>query len=289
VKNYRTILLKHDGTELSVETTANIMLDKDGNYNGVEGIVRDITDRKIAEQALKESEASLRELNATKDKLFSVIAHDLKSPFTCILGFSELLTDNLATFTLNETEEYIGHIHNSAKNTLALLENLLSWSKTLTGQMVFKPENVNLNRVAQEIMDVLSLQAKIKNITLINSLQTDNEIRADQNMLQSILRNLFTNAIKFTGNAGKIEIMASKFDGGIQIAVSDTGIGMDDESQSKLFKIDQNITKRGTANEKGSGLGLLICKEFVEKHGGSIWAESELGKGSVFKFTLPLK
>jgi len=261
---------------------------KNGKPLGIRGSNRDITEQKNAEQALIKSEAELKELNVTKDKLFSIIAHDLRSPFNSILGFSELLIENLQVFETEESEEYLGIINSSAKNTLVLLDNLLNWAKAQTGQINFSPEKAVLASVIQEIFELSNLSAKNKNIVLNHIPSEEIEVLADLNMLKTVLRNLISNAIKFTNSNGKIDVYALQNDNFIEIAVSDNGVGMNEETRNKLFSIETNETTLGTANEQGSGLGLLLCKEFVEKHGGKIWVESELGKGSVFKFTLPL-
>ena len=251
--------------------------------------IRDITERKHAEEKLIQLNHQLKEINATKDKLFSIIAHDLKSPFNSILGFSELLSQNLHSYGIEKTEKFVEQINSTAKSTLTLLENLLNWAKTQTGQIDFQPENLRLESIIQEIVVVLNSSAKIKNITL-NYFQTDDFVTyADRNMLQTILRNLISNAIKFTNSGGKVDIYAISDKNQIEITISDNGVGISEETRSKLFKINGSISTKGTANEKGSGLGLILCKEFVEKQGGKIWVESELGKGSEFKFTLPKK
>jgi len=250
--------------------------------------VRDITERKHAEQIIKENEIRLKELNATKDKLFSIIAHDLRSPFSAILGFSKLLIDNTEDFEAAETEKYLGIINSSAKNTLILLDNLLNWAKSQTGQLIYKSEKINLSSTFRDLLEISNSIAKIKNISL-NYIQTDDiEVYADVNMLNIVLRNLIFNAIKFTNSNGEIVIYAVKNQNNIEITISDNGVGMNEETRNKLFKIDSIIKTAGTADEKGSGLGLILCKEFIEKQGGEIWVESELGKGSDFKFTLPL-
>ncbi len=250
--------------------------------------VRDITERKHAEQINKENEIRLQELNATKDKLFSIIAHDLRSPFNAILGFSELLINNTKDIEVDKSEKYLGIINSSAKNTLILLDNLLKWAKSQTGQFIYKPEKINLSAIVREILEISNSIAKLKNISL-NYIQTDDiEVHADVNMLKTILRNLISNAIKYTHSNGEIAISAVQNQNNIEITVSDNGIGMSEETRNKLFKIDTVITTSGTADEKGSGLGLILCKEFMDKLGGKIWVESELGKGSDFKFTLPL-
>ena len=230
----------------------------------------------------------LVESNNTKDKLFSIIAHDLRSPFNSILGFSDLLFENLQEFETAETKELLGIINASAKNTLVLLDNLLNWAKSQTGQINFKPEKVVLSPIIQEVFELSNSSAKNKNI-LLNYIQSEEiVVLADPNMIKTVLRNLISNAIKFTNSKGKIDLTALQNNNFIEIAVSDNGVGMSNETRKKLFDISTNITTKGTANEKGSGLGLILCKEFVEKHGGKIWIESEEGKGSDFKFTLPL-
>jgi len=241
-----------------------------------------------AKKELEQHESELKELNATKDKILSIIAHDLKSPFNSIIGFSELLSENLNDYDKTKTKEFIGLINFSAKHTLILLDNLLVWAKTQTGQIDFKPEKIEVKPIIQNIIDILSSSALFKNISLNHYLSNNIEVYADPNMLNTILRNLIANAIKFTNNGGKVDISAVLSPQYIEVTVADNGIGIDEVTQSNLFKKDVNYTSKGTANEKGSGLGLMLCKEFVEKHGGKIWVVSELGKGSNFKFTIPL-
>jgi len=286
IKNYRTSLLKNDGSIIYVETTSNILFDKNGRFNGVEGIVRDISDRLQAEKSLKESEQSLREINSTKDKLFSIIAHDLKSPFTSIIGFSEMIAENIESLDKNDIIKFVKHIEKSAKNTLSLLENLLIWAKTQTGQMVYNPIFLNFTDVLKTVEQVVSPSARIKNITIEYDAKKDIEIFADPNMLQTILRNLISNAIKFTDTGGKVEIQTRTTEQFVEILISDNGTGMNRKKLDDLFKMEKTSSETGTAKESGSGLGLLICKEFIEKHGGKIWVESEPGVGSKFYFTI---
>jgi len=250
--------------------------------------VRDITERKLAEQMIKNNERNLKELNATKDKLFSIIAHDLRSPFNGILGFSELLMNHTKDFEAAQSKKYLGIINSSAQNALILLDNLLNWAKTQTGQIRYKPEKINVMAIINEVLEISSSSAEIKNITL-NHMQSDAiEVYADVNMLKIVVRNLISNAIKFTNPNGKIEVSAIQNKNNIKITVADNGVGMDEETQNKLFKIDTTVITAGTAAEKGSGLGLILCKEFIEKQSGEIWVDSKLGKGSNFNFTLPL-
>jgi signal transduction histidine kinase len=275
------------GDNLFVRTIGQPII-KNGKVVKIYGDLVNITEQKTAELNLKASEQKLKIANATKDKFFSIIAHDLRSPFNHILGFSELLIEKVNSLKVSEREKYLGIINSSAKNTLALLDNLLNWAKSQTGQINFNPEKQVSSSICKEIIELLNPRAKNKNI-LLNYFESEEIIVfADPNMIKSILRNLISNAIKFTNSNGKIDIIALQNDNFIEIAVSDNGVGMNEETRNKLFSLETNETTIGTANEKGSGLGLILCKEFVEKHGGKIWVESELGKGSVFKFTLPL-
>jgi two-component system, sensor histidine kinase and response regulator len=278
-----------DGSWVWVEATAAAIYDKDGEISGYHGVTRDISERKKAELLLKERETQLRELNSTKDKLFSIIAHDLRTPFNAILGLSELLIKNSKKLEVYEYEKYLRIIYSSAENTLILLDNLLTWANSQTGNSIYKPEKINLPTIIDEIFEGSKSTTKIKNITL-KYIQTDIvQVFADVNMLKTILRNLISNAIKYTHANGEVSIFAVQNKNYIEITVSDNGVGMSEEIRNNLFEKDTNFTTTGTANEKGSGLGLILCKEFVETHGGKIWAISELGKGSAFTFSLPLR
>ena len=235
---------------------------------------------------LRHKNNELNILNTTTNKLFSIIAHDLRSPFNAILGFSDLLRSNAKTLDTSKIVKFSGHINSAATNTLALLDNLLNWAKSQTGQMSFKPAQLELQPIVTQSIEVLNPTAELKHITL--NYQTANiVVYADQHMLKTILLNLITNAIKFTHPKGTIAVNASKKNSCIEITVSDNGIGMDTETLDKLFILQTNETTIGTANEKGSGLGLVLCKELVEKHGGTIWVVSEENKGTTFHFTLP--
>jgi signal transduction histidine kinase len=237
---------------------------------------------------IHQNKLELEELNLTKDKLFSIIAHDLRSPFNGILGFSELLIENRKKFDDAKTEKYLKVINSLAKNTLNLLDNLLQWAKTQTGQIIYKPEKTNLTSTIKEVVEAFSSIAKNKNI-ILNHIHSDPiEVFTDVNMLKVVLRNLISNALKFTNPGGRIELSAIQNKNNIEITISDNGVGMDEDTLNKLFKINNTLTTTGTAAEKGSGLGLILCKEFVEKLRGEIWVESILGKGSSFKFTLGL-
>jgi len=241
-------------------------------------------------EMLSESEDRLKELNASKDKFFSIISHDLRSPFTSITGFSEVMMEDIDTLSKEDIKDFATSIHRTSKNVHNLLENLLHWSRIQTGRIEFNPNMVSLNEQADEIIALYQVNAARKRISLINNLDEDYFIKADKFMLDTIIRNLVSNSIKFTKQGGEISINATKLDkeNKIEISIEDTGIGMSKDIQEKLFKIEEHVTTRGTDKEKGTGIGLILCKEFVEKHKGNIWVESEIDAGSKFKFTLQI-
>ena len=247
--------------------------------------------KEIKHQAdeLKQYSEKLAESNATKDKFFSIIAHDLKGPFNVILGFSDLILET--EFEISDPAEILDFVHtirDSAQHTYELLVNLLEWAKSQTGKMQFNPETISIEKLFNEAINLAESAAKNKNIE-ISFVQSENlEIYADKNMIATILRNLIGNAIKFTPKNGKINLKSALKNNAVLITVSDTGIGIEPNNIAKLFKIGEIFYSKGTENEKGTGLGLILCKEFIEKHGGKIWVKSELGKGSDFKFTIPL-
>jgi signal transduction histidine kinase/ligand-binding sensor domain-containing protein len=242
----------------------------------------------ILEKSVEMKTSELRELNVSKDKFFSIIAHDLKNPFSSIIGISEILKEEIRSGDTATMENYAGMLNTSAVQTFRLLENLLEWANSQRGKISFTPEQINLSQLFKEEFNVLNEMATAKNIELKSFFTDDLTILADRNMIRTILRNLISNAIKFTNKNGKVEVKAFVYDRSVEISVSDNGIGMSRETMAKLFRLDANLSTRGTENEKGTGLGLFLCKEFVEKHGGKIHIESESGKGSIFRFTIPL-
>ncbi len=251
------------------------------------GIIQDITERKQAEENLVNLNLQLKELNATKDKFFSIIAHDLRSPFNAILGFSNLLVEQMKEREYEGVEEYAGVILNSSHRAMDLLINLLEWSRSQTGRIEFNPEYVEMGSLIKEVTALLNDTAQHKSITISIENPDNLPVFADKAMISTILRNLISNAIKFTNYGGAIVISAEQNPDRLLVTVKDNGIGIKKESIDKLFRIEENTTTIGTQNEKGSGLGLLLCKEFVLKHNGKIWVESEWGKGSEFYFTIP--
>ena len=282
---YETKVICSDGSEVYVEVLANLMVFK--GKKCLMGTFRNITQRKETEQKLLEVNQQLQETNATKDKLFSIIAHDLKSPFNSILGLTELILENKSVYDKLKCDLYIGQINSSAKHTLTLLENLLAWAKMQTGQIEFSPLKLNFLPLIQDVTEVLHSLAEIKNISLTIEPSCNTLVYADPQMLEIILRNLISNAIKFTKRGGQIRVSVKKTHKHAEISVADNGVGMNDASLNRLFRIDQSFISSGTDNEKGSGLGLMLCKEFVNRHKGDIHVESIPGKGSRFNFTLP--
>jgi PAS domain S-box-containing protein len=248
----------------------------------------DITAHKQHEFIIKQQNDKLKKLNTDKDRFITILAHDLKNPFNSILGFLNLLMRNIRKYDIEKIENLINIINNAAKNTFTLLEDILLWARAQSGKLPFQPEKVRLSTICKYVIDGLQLSANNKKIAINFSQKNDNQIFADVNMLNTILRNLVSNAIKFTNTGGQITISSEKNDTHLTITISDNGIGIDPDIQSKLFGISEKISTPGTAKEDGTGIGLMLCKEFVEKHGGKIWVESELGKGSNFIFTMPL-
>lgn len=244
-----------------------------------------------ANKAEKERLKALEDLkiaNNAKDKLFRIIAHDLRSPFSSIIGFFELLTDQYDNFTEDEKKSLLLGIRKSSEDTFELLDNLLAWSITQTNGMKVFAKNINLNKIADQQIKILENIAGSKKIKLFSQIPVDTSVFADKVMVETVLRNLTINAIKFTRPEGTICISSQIIKGEVQIAVADNGVGIAASDLNKMFNSDLYHSLTGTSNEKGHGLGLQICKEFTEKNGGRIWVESELGKGSKFIFTLPV-
>lgn len=277
-----------EGNPRNISTRKSRYIDLKGNKFLV-GVIRDITDQKRSELILKENESRLRELNATKDKLFSIIAHDLRSPFNNIILLTELLTKEAKIREIPKSEQFLDLIHTTAQNTIVLLDNLFNWAKSQNGELKFKSEKTNIATVISEVLELSSAIAKTKNITLNPTNLEEVEIFSDEKIIKTVLRNLISNAIKYSNPDNDIAVFAVSNKDHVEITVSDNGVGIDETTRKKLFRIATNVSSPGTAKEKGSGFGLILCKEFVEKLGGTIWVESEKGKGSDFIFTLPFE
>lgn len=246
-----------------------------------------IIERKQAEEQLQLSESILKEMNATKDKFFSIISHDLRNPISSIMSLTELLADDTYDLSPEDMHKLLQSIHKNTQSTYQLLENLLEWSRLQKGVVPFDNQIINLKEFVGTCDYSVVEMASNKSIGLIIDIQKGLKVNADQNMLRSILRNLVTNAIKFTPEGGSVMIKASKFDQQtVLLSIKDTGLGMKKELIDQLFRIDTQVSRPGTNNEPSTGLGLIITKEFVDRHGGRIWVDSEVGNGSTFNFTL---
>ncbi len=238
---------------------------------------------------IEKSEQELRILNASKNKFFSIIAHDLKNPLHSVLGYSSLLKRDYERFSEDERRKFASDIYQSTNNIFRLLQNLLEWAKSQTGRLNFTPEIVEYQSILDNSLEVLRSYATQKNIEINTGHNPDLKLFADPLMIETVLRNLINNAIKFTPDGGHINVDAREIEGEIRISVCDSGIGMSEEETQNLFRIDSKVRRKGTNNEDGTGLGLILCNEFVHKHNGKIWVESTPGKGSEFIFSIPAK
>jgi signal transduction histidine kinase len=233
------------------------------------------------------SEKKLMKINTDKDLFISILAHDLKSPFNNLLGLSELLAENTRSYDLDKIETLAESINMSARNTYRLLEDMLLWASAQSGNFPFKPQKLNLEKVYSRVSEVLQLGLLNKDLTIQSYIPADLYVFADEQMLSTILRNLISNAVKFTNKGGRIILSAEVSSKSVTVSVSDNGVGISPEMMESLFVLSRAHTTEGTEKEKGTGLGLFISREFIEKHNGKIWVESIQGQGSIFYFTLP--
>jgi PAS domain S-box-containing protein len=289
VENFEFEVVISKGIRLWLSMNARISQILGPNDFIIEGFIADITEKKNFELQILKQNDELKELNATKDKFFSIIGHDLMDPFNALMGFSELLEESLRNDQREESIEYADIIRNSAQNLYNLLQNLLIWSRTQSKNIQHRPMPADLGQLVADTLVVLVPRAKNKNISIEADLPDNIRVVADYNMISTVIRNLVMNAIKFTNSGGKIRLTGKLENDRLHITVSDTGTGIDKENMHRLFSLDKSFRTRGTGNETGTGLGLIICKEFVHLHKGEIWAESEPGKGSDFHFTIPLQ
>lgn len=236
---------------------------------------------------LENNQKELEKINAAKDRFFSIIAHDLKNPFTVLIGISELLKKHYDIYSDERRKEYISLFHESAQRMLNLFENLLQWSRTKTGSIRYLPGSINLYEAVESALSLVKINASEKDISIIVEMPDNLYCYADKNMVTSVIRNLISNGIKFTEGGGSVTVTAFEEGDSCRVSVIDTGIGMSEDELSKIFRIDSNFSRKGTANEKGTGIGLLLCKEFIEKNGGELTVESKVGFGSSFTFSLP--
>ncbi|MCK9209906.1 MAG: PAS domain S-box protein [Ignavibacteriaceae bacterium] len=282
---FEWIHTKSDGSDVPVEVmlTPIQLKGKQILYT----IWRDIAERKRTEEFIQQQNEQLQELNATKDKFFSIIAHDLRSPFQGFLNLTQMMAESGGDFTKEEIVAYSKEMHKNASNLYQLLHNLLEWAHSQKGTIEFEPEKLGLKKLVDEDIQTIKERAAQKGITIINEVTENQKVVADEKMINTILRNLLSNAVKFTHRDGTITVKVNKTENQmIEISIRDTGVGMQKNVIEILFKAGEKIGSKGTDGEPSTGLGLVLCKEFVEKHGGRIWVESEEGKGSKFYFTL---
>ena len=262
-------------------------LNDEGNFTGFIGSCVNINDQIENEEKIKKINAKLTESNETKDKFFSIISHDLRSPLSGLMGILEILETSYETMQENEKIEIITEASKTSKSTYALIENLLEWSSIRSGKLPFEPKKVNLLAVINNIRTLYNQNFKNKGITFNVNVKPQTTVFTDIKIIETIFRNLISNAIKFTAQNGTVLVNSKEDENFTVIQVNDTGIGMDQDEMAKLFRIDKSHSTRGTDDEEGTGLGLILCKELVEKQGGKIWVVSKKGEGSTFYFTLP--
>lgn len=280
-----TLTVRDHATKI-ISTRKSRFVDSQGNKFLV-GIIRDLTEQHQTLERLQQSEMQLNELNQAKDRIFSIIAHDLRSPLGSVLSLASLLHDDASRMKADEVTEIVGMISNSVRNTLGLLDNLLSWSRSQTGRLKVNPQTFSLTDLVKKVYALNEDTAKIKQLRLLDHVAVETKVHTDLDLLQIVLQNLVTNAIKFSFPHGQIAISAFVEGEEMLIQVSDLGRGMDAEERNRLFQLTTNTSRPGTNNEKGSGLGLILCHELMLKLGGSIAVQSAPGVGSTFTLRLP--
>lgn len=299
-----TINKRKDGTPVPIEVTVNLVEYEGKQYNCA--IIRDITERKLSEENLKQSAIRLAELNESKDKFFSIIAHDLRGPLGNQREFTKILSDKVLQFSEAERTTYLKMLEESSDLVYSLLENLLDWARSQSGNIVYQPTSIQLFDLIQRVVGLLNLSANKKHVTISNQVPKDKKIFGDLYMIETVLRNLISNAIKYSNVNSEVTVGVLEFDSNeltneklkydvlnttsptnsTIFFIKDTGIGMEKEQIKNLFRLDKKFSTKGTAEESGTGLGLILCKEFIDKHKGNIWVESKPGIGSTFYFNL---
>ena len=261
---------------------------EEGKVVGLSSVALDITDRKRVEKEIKEKNEQLVKLNAEKDKFFSIISHDLRSPFQGLIGLTDMVASDSEEFSREDFMGYCKSIHDSSFSLFKLIENLLAWAQMQSGSMNFTPRKIEVHKIVSKCIETIKDRSANKGISIINEVSELHKVYADEDMLDSVMRNLISNAVKFTKRGGKVIIRAKKAANEmVEISVRDTGVGLSEKNIKRLFKVEEKVSSEGTEGEPSTGLGLLLCKEFIEKNGGKIWAESEEGKGSTFYITIP--
>jgi len=282
-------IINKSGNVVWVRNKINVTRDPDGNIKKAYGLISDITLNKRAEEELRQSAANLKKLNDAKDRFLSIISHDLRAPFSSILGFTDLLLED-DTLTEDEKQQYIIYIQDSSKSMLALVNSMLDWTRLQTGRIKFEPEKINARELIESSINTVSGTALKKGVEIENLIDPVLHVFGDKNLVSQVFNNLLSNAVKFTrqGDRIMISVNVSNTSRFITFSIKDTGIGIKDNNLDKLFSIETKYTSEGTAGEKGSGLGLSLVKEIIDKHGGKIEVISEFEKGTEFIFTLPV-
>ncbi len=253
-------------------------------------MIRKLQQRLQAQNALLEKQKEeLSQLNTSKDKFFSIIAHDLRTPLTALLAYTRFAAESLHSFSQDDLQEMVDNLRSTCENLYELLENLLDWSRIQGGMMAYHPQLIDIKGVLLRNLTLFRPNARQKRIMFEGSIQEELFVYADEKMVDAVVRNLISNALKFTRAHGRVEVKVTQKESFLEVSVSDTGIGISKEDLPKLFRIDEKYRDSGTAGERGTGLGLILCKDLIEKSGGKIWVKSEVGKGTTFIFTLPKK
>lgn len=285
---FEAVIQNANGDELYVIYNKAVYFNDKNKVGGIIGTILDITQRKKTEERLKDSEKKLIDLNASKDKFFSIIAHDLKNPFNSLIGLSEIILQDYKELSLDQIINTVTSIHKSARSAYGLLQNLLEWARSQTSSLEFKPTDFSIRHLTEEAIFPLMATSEKKKITIDIDIDSKIGVYGDENMIKTVIRNLVSNALKFTHSGGNIFITSKAEEKFCTVQVRDTGIGIEKDKIPLLFRIDKHYTRRGTSGETGTSLGLILCKEFVEKNGGEIGVNSVEKKGTEFFFTVPL-
>ncbi len=292
-KNRTTVLdvqmLNNRGELIDVSIHLSLFRNKKGEPTGIQGIIRDITDKKTAERELIKSQAELKRIVADKDRFMQVISHDLRMPFQSLIGFSELLLNSIDIFSETEIKEMLQQINQTSTQTYFMFDNLLMWAKEQAGKLSINPKETDIRELIQSVANDTALIASYKNITIVNNATSNNKIYADENIIKTTLRNLISNAIKFSNPDSEVKIDTQWNKNSIIISVADKGIGIEADNIEKLLNTQEFLSTAGTSGEHGSGTGLSLCRQLIERHNGRIWVESIVGEGSTFKIEIPLK
>ena len=287
VRDVEGLHRKKNGSKIPVLMTLSLLTDEENNPFAIASIASDITELKNIEKELTKSKAAAESANVTKDKFFKIISHDLRGPFNTIIGFSNLLNEEYDSFDDLRRKDCIQQINMSSIYSFNLLENLLTWARTQTDEIKINKEELNLKKLVETAISTALLLANSKNISVNNNVQPELILSIDKNTALTFIRNIVNNAIKFTHKGGYITIDSHVNEDSISLHITDTGVGISPEVIDQLFQIGKDISTNGTNNEKGTGLGLILCKEFIERNGGSITVKSEVNKGSEFIIVLP--